>query len=250
MVIRNKIACAHTIAFTTLWLLYSVCYSAPFEIKVHDDLIANFEQSAYEVETNLYQTPASQNLKSNVFQTRLEYGYGITQTSELGANLYLSNNDGKSFINGGKISHMYIPTHDEEGIWHYGVKNEINYIKDIDANETTYYEFTPILGLHLYRWKFTLNPSVDVTLGRSSKGTFSPSAKLVYVISEKVDIGGEYYSDNLSVKGFYTPTQQPKTAYLVADIKYAKSALNFGVGKGVNANSDNWVVKLIGSFSF
>ena len=26
---------------------------------------------------------------------------------------------------------MFIPTHDEEGIWHYGIKNEIVYLKDI-----------------------------------------------------------------------------------------------------------------------
>ena len=103
-------------------------YAAPFEIKVHDELIADYQHSAYEIETNLFQAPASQGLKSNVFQTRLEYGYGITQRSEIGVNLYLSNYNGASYVNGGKVSHMYIPTHDEEGLWHYGVKNEINYI--------------------------------------------------------------------------------------------------------------------------
>jgi len=41
------------------------------------------------------------------------------------------------------------PTHDEEGLWHYGVKNEINYIKDIGNAETTFYELTPILALQL-----------------------------------------------------------------------------------------------------
>ena len=251
MVIFNKRAWAYIRPFISLFFIYSDSYSAPYEIKVHDDLIANFEQSAYEIETNLYQAPASQNLKSNVFQTRFEYGYGVTQTSELGVNLYLSNYNGISSINGGKVSHMYIPNHDEEGMWHYGMKNEINYIKDIDASETTFYEFTPILGLHVQSWKFTFNPSVDVTLGKSSKVVFSPSAKILYVVTEGVDIGGEYYAENLPVKGFYMTTMyQPKTAYLVTDIKYGKSAFNFGLGKGVNSSTDNWVVKLIGAFSF
>jgi len=233
-----------------LLCLWSTAFAAPFEIKVHDELIADYQHSAYEIETNFFQAPASQGLKSDVFQTRLEYGYGITEKSELGANVYLSNYNGVSYVNGGKISHMYIPTHDEEGLWHYGVKNEINYIKDVGGNETTYYELTPILALQLQDWRFAINPSVDVTLNKNSSATFSPSAKVAYGITEAVDIGMEYYADNLPNKSLYNITQQPHTAYLVTDAKYGKSSFNFGVGKGITANSDNWVVKLIASLNF
>jgi hypothetical protein len=132
-----------------LALLSCPVIGAPFEIKVHDELIAEYQESAYEVETNLFQAPASQGLKSNVFQTRLEYGYGIAKNSEIGANIFLSNYNGASYVNGGKVSYMFVPTHDEEGLWHYGVKNEINYIKDVGGTETTFYELTPILALQL-----------------------------------------------------------------------------------------------------
>ena len=233
-----------------LLCLWSTAFAAPFEIKVHDELIADYQHSAYEIETNFFQAPASQGLKSDVFQTRLEYGYGITEKSELGANVYLSNYNGVSYVNGGKISHMYIPTHDEEGLWHYGVKNEINYIKDVGGNETTYYELTPILALQLQDWRFTINPSVDVTLNKNSSATFSPSAKVAYGITQTIDIGMEYYADNLPNKSLYNITQQPHTAYLVTDAKYGKSSFNFGVGKGVTASSDNWVIKLIASLNF
>jgi hypothetical protein len=233
-----------------LLCLYSTAFAAPFEIKVHDELIADYQKSAYEIETNLFQAPASQGLKTNVFQTRLEYGYGITEKSEIGINAYLSNYNGVSYVNGGKISHMYIPTHDEEGLWHYGAKNEINYIKDVGGNETTYYELTPILALQLQDWRFTINPSVDVTLNKNSAVTFTPSAKVAYEITHTVDIGMEYYADNLPNKSLYNITQQPHTAYLVTDMKYGKSSFNFGVGKGITANSDNWVIKLIASLNF
>jgi len=224
--------------------------AAPFEIKVHDELIADYQSSAYEIETNLFQAPASQGLKSNAFQTRLEYGYGITEKSEIGVNIYLSNYSGVSYVNGGKISHMYIPTHDEEGLWHYGVKNEINYIKDIGGNETTFYELTPILALQLQGWRFTINPSLDLTLNKNSTVTFSPSAKIAYSLTPSIDMGMEYYADNLPLSGLYSITQQPNTAYLVMDAKYGKSTLNFGVGKGVTAISDNWVIKFIASLNF
>jgi len=233
-----------------LCLCGGVAIAAPFEIKVHDELIADYQHSAYEIETNLFQAPASQGLKSNVFQTRLEYGYGITQRSEIGVNLYLSNYNGTSYINGGKVSHMYVPTHDEEGLWHYGVKNEINYIKDINNVETTFYELTPILALQLQDWRFTINPSVDVSLNKNSTVTFSPSAKIAYGLNGVFDIGMEYYADNLPIKGLYSVTQQPNTAYLVMDAKHGKSTFNFGVGKGVTATSDNWVVKFIAALNF
>ena len=145
---------------------------------------------------------------------------------------------------------MYIPTHDEDGLWHYGVKNEINYIKDVGGTETTFYELTPILALQLQDWRFTINPSVDVTLNKNSSVKFSPSAKAVYGITHTVDVGMEYYGDNLPNKSLYNITQQPHAAYLVMDAKHGKSSFNFGVGKGVTANSDNWIIKLIASLSF
>ena len=233
-----------------LALLSCPVIGAPFEIKVHDELIAEYQESAYEVETNLFQAPAAQGLKSNVFQTRVEYGYGIAKNSELGANIFLSNYNGASYVNGGKVSYMFVPTHDEEGLWHYGVKNEINYIKDVGGTETTFYELTPILALQLQEWRFTVNPSVDVVLNKYSSATFSPSAKVAYGLTHSIDVGVEYYGDNLPNKSLYNVTQQPHTAYLVTDAKYGNSSFNFGVGKGVTTNSDNWVIKLIASLSF
>lgn len=182
---------------------------APFEIKVHDELIAEYQESAYEIETNLFQAPASQGLKTNVFQTRLEYGYGIAKNSEVGANIYLSNYNGVSYVNGGKLSYMYIPTHDEEGLWHYGVKNEINYIKDVGGTETTFYELTPILALQLQDWRFTINPSVDIVLNKYSSATFSPSAKVAYGLTHSLDIGMEYYADTYLIKVCITSRNNP-----------------------------------------
>jgi len=51
-------------------------------------------------------------------------------------------------------------------------------------------------------------------------------------------------------KSLYNITQQPHTAYIVTDTKYGNSSFNFGVGKGVTTNSDNWVIKLIASLNF
>jgi len=234
----------------TLCLFSHSAISAPFEIKVHDELIADYQQSAYEIETNLFQAPAPQGIRTNVFQTRLEYGYGITKNSEIGVNIYLSHYNDAAFVNGGKISYMYVPTHDEKGIWHYGIKNEINYIRDVGGVETTFYELTPILAMQLEKWRITINPSIDITLNKNSTVTFSPSAKVAYNLIQSIDLGVEYYADNLPIKAMYGVTRQPNTAYLVMDAKLDKTSFNIGIGKGLNSTSDNWVVKFIGAFSF
>ncbi len=225
-------------------------HSAPFEIKVHEDLIADYNQSAFEVETNLYKTKFLPNISTAILQTRIEYGYGITKESELGVNVFLSNYNGNSYINGGKISYMYIPTHIEDGMWHYGLKNEVNFISDIGGTQTNFYELTPILSLHINNWKLTLNTSIDIALNNNHKITFSPSAKVAYKAIDSTYLGFEYYVDNLPLNHLRGINQQPNTGYFVIDTTYKKSQLAIGLGKGFATSTDNWVVKAIGAFSF
>jgi hypothetical protein len=233
-----------------LCLAFKCSYAAPFEIKVHDELIADTHESGYEIETNLYQSSAAQGIKSNVFQTRLEYVYGIAKNNEIAVNGFFSNYNGISYVNGGKVSHMYIPTHDEEGYWHYGIKNEIVYLKDIGGDNQLYYEMTPILALQVQRWRFTVNPSVDFGLNKSGGVAFAPSGKIAYAITPSTSLGGEYYSEMSNTTNYFPVSQRFNTAYLVLDTKIDKSSINFGIGKGTSLNSDNWVVKLIAAISF
>lgn len=242
--------------FVALWALFVLCLisknllAAPFEIKIHDELIAELHESSYEIETNLFQASAAQGIKSNVFQTRLEYAYGIAQGNEIGANIFVSNYNGVSYVNGGKLSQMYIPTHDEDGIFHYGIKNEIVYLKDIGTENQLFWEMTPILAVQLQKWRFTINPSVDFGLNKSGGVAFAPTGKIAYSITPHTSIGGEYYSEMSNTTNTFPISQRFNTAYLVVDTKIDKSTINIGVGKGTNSNSDNWVIKLIAAVAF
>jgi hypothetical protein len=244
----------HSITFKAIPLLLCLAFegsqAAPFEIKVHDELIAELHESGLEVETNLYQPSAAQGIKSNVFQTRLEYAYGIAQGNEISVNGFFSRYNDVTYVNGGKVSHMYIPTHNEDSYWHYGIKNEIIYLKDIGGDYQTYYEMTPILALQIQKWRFTINPSVDFGLNKSGGVAFAPSGKIAYALTSQTSVGGEYYSEMSNTTNYFPISQRFNTAYLVIDTKIDKSNINFGVGKGTNLNSDNWVVKLIAAISF
>ena len=97
---------------------------------------------------------------------------------------------------------------------------------------------------------FDRRQHIDITLNKNSTVTFSPSAKVAYNLIQSIDLGVEYYADNLPMKAMYGVTRQPNTAYLVMDAKLDKTSFNIGIGKGLNSTSDNWVVKFIGAFSF
>jgi hypothetical protein len=220
-------------------------WAAPFEVKVHDELIASYQQAAFEVETHFVQGRPGLMPPSPGFQTRLEYGYGLTDKSEIAANLYTSQDHGVSYINGGKISHLFVPTHNEEGFWHYGIKNEVNTVRDATGLTTTYVESTPIIAMQWPQWRLTLNPSLDLTLNGHKSVTFAPSAKLSYQALAKTSMGLEYYTESAPMRQMFSYAHLPNTAYAVLDQQFDHSSISIGIGKGLTSVSDYRVLKLI-----
>jgi len=225
---------------------------APFEIKVHDELIASENENAYEIETNLHQKSNSEPLKGTFFKTSLEYARGISSASEVSINGFASVYNGNTYLNGGKLAYMYIPEHDESGIFHYGIKNEINYIKAVGGGSQTFIEVTPILAFQLSKWRLSLNPSLDIYLsGNTENYVLAPSTKLQYELSKTAYISTEYYSELSPANHLGSFSQRPDMLYLVFDkIIDKKSNLNFGIGQSTHSNSDKWALKLIYAFSF
>lgn len=219
--------------------------AAPFEIKVHDELIAQPQESAFEMEAHFVQSRSGLTPSSPGFQTRLEYGYGLNNKSEIAVNLYASQDHGVNYINGGKISHLFVPTHNEEGFWHYGIKNEVNTIRDSTSLTTTYFESTPILAMQWPQWRLTLNPSLDLTLNRHKSVTFAPSAKLAYQALSTTHVGMEYYTESAPMRQLFNYAHLPNTVYAVVDQQVGHSHISLGIGKGLTSVSDHRVIKLI-----
>ena len=115
---------------TFVTFLFTLCalrvFAAPFEVKIHDELIAPHQEYSFEAEIKLYKPPLGSTIGSSVVQSRFELAKGISPTSEFSVNLFTSAFENKTQINGGKVAHIYIPEHDENGWFHYGMKNEIN----------------------------------------------------------------------------------------------------------------------------
>jgi hypothetical protein len=228
-------------------MVCGVALAAPFEVKIHDELIAPYQEVAFEAEVKLYQPSLSSPINGLVGQSRFEIAGGISRGSEISVNLFTSHFEGKTQINGGKIAHIYIPEHDETGLFHYGVKNEINLINGLNQSQQIFYEITPIIGLHWSAWRLTLNPSFDFYLNGERKTIFAPAGKLTYGLSDHQAVGIEYYSELGSLQHPTALSARPDAAYLVWDLNRRTANYSVGVGKGVSGFGDKWVFKFIGS---
>jgi hypothetical protein len=111
-------------------------------------------------------------------------------------------------------------------------------------------EFTPILGYRQGDWHFALNPgfSVPINGGAENPIGFTPAAKIAYRLIDSTFIGAEYYVDAAPLRDLTDGTRRYDVLYLVLDSKIGRADLNVGVGKGLTANSDVWVVKAMIEF--
>ena len=221
--------------------------AAPFEVKIHDELIAPHQEYSFEAEIKLYKPPTAGAIGASVLQSRFEIAKGISTSSEVSVNLFTSAFNNQTQINGGKIAHIFIPEHDESGWFHYGIKNEINSIYGLNEAHAVFIEMTPILGFHIDSWRMTLNPSVDLYLNGDRKTIFAPAGKISRKLTGDYSLGLEYYSETGPIKHPTPFTQRPDAAYLVFDTHTTTSTYSVGIGKGIHAVGDRWVVKLIGS---
>jgi len=232
-------------------LLFACCAlpvcAAPFEVKIHDEIIAPHQEYSFEAEVKLYKPPLGGAIKSSVVQSRFELAKGMTPNSEFSVNLFTSAFDGRTQINGGKVAHIYIPEHDENGWFHYGMKNEINSVYGLNEPHAVFIEHTPILGFHFDQWRITLNPSVDVYLNGDRKTIFAPAGKISRKLTGNYSLGVEYYSETGPIKHPTAFSERPDAAYLVLDTHSKTSTYSVGIGKGIHAVGDRWVVKLIGA---
>ena len=68
-------------------LLFACCAlpvcAAPFEVKIHDELIAPHQEYSFEAEVKLYKPPLGGAIKSSVVQSRFELAKGMTVVRKL-----------------------------------------------------------------------------------------------------------------------------------------------------------------------
>jgi hypothetical protein len=180
-----------------------------------------------------------------------EFSYGLTPAVELGlyAPLVFGPNGDNKFA-GPKLRAKWMPLRvDDAGNGPFaGVNFEYAWIDKSLEQATRAVELRPIIGWRNPEWLLAANPILDFDLsGPEKSGTpaFEPAVKVGRTVARGVMAGLEYYGNFGRVNDFLPHAEQEHSLYIAFDIDRAPWVFNFGVGRGLNGNTDRWTVKAI-----
>jgi hypothetical protein len=122
-----------------------------------------------------------------------------------------------------------------------------------DPNRQTL-EIRPIFEREQGRLYVSINPDLSVAVKGPDAGAapaFEPNGKIGWDFTKTINAGIEYYSETGSVKHFDPLSDEHHILFGVADLNVSPDwELNFGIGRGLTATSEHWIVKGIVGYRF
>jgi hypothetical protein len=224
------------------------------EIEIYDAGIA--EPGQFELTAHGNYTPDGQKqaafpggvAPNHSLNGALEWAYGVADFFELGLYfpVYTVTNRGNPQLDGAKLRTLWVVPHARQREFFYGVNFEFSYNLHHWEETRTALEMRPIAGLHEGRWDFILNPIVDYGFKGIGTAHFAPAERVAYNASQRWAFALEHYSDLGPLRDIAPVSQQAQTLFAVTDYTLdGSNSLEFGVGHGFTAASDDAVVKLI-----
>jgi len=181
-----------------------------------------------------------------------EFAYGVTDWFEVGAYLplYSVTRDGRFLLDGGKLRALFAVPDAAERSFFYGVNFELSYNARHWATSRYAAEVRPIVGWRFGQVDVILNPIVDFPFDGIGALAFTPAERVAYNFSKTWAIAAEHYQDYGRFAHFERANQQDQTVFAVVDYSGEAADVEFGIGHGFTAASDDLILKLILSRSF
>jgi len=179
-----------------------------------------------------------------------EFAYGLTDWWELGLYLPFAVQNDQFLSDAFKIRSLFVSPHAGERSFFYGLNFELSNPTPPFCQCRWALETRPIIGVRNSEWEFIVNPIVDTSFGRFGEVDFLPAARLAHRLDKDLFVGLEYYSDLGEFGHFGKLSEQQHTLFAVTDFKIWEIDVNLGVGYGMTAASDRWVVKGILGYAF
>jgi len=223
--------------------------AAPNEIKVFTDELARPGEHTLEVHAN---KTSSAGAKAEEPRTPLqlmpEYSYGIAPNWEASLQLPFSFPEQDVRLEGYRAELQYVAPHDGDRGLYWGANAELARIEKSGQAGFWSAELIAILGYRAGRWHLAANPALEQRLTGDARTTsFTPAAKVSYVVAGRNALGAEYY---LEAPRGSSREKQSQMLYVAWDAKLGDSDLNVGVGRGLTDASDRWVLKMIYEIAF
>ena len=239
-------------------LLFAACGSAlaqTDEIQVYDATIA--PPGVFNLTVHDNYTPSGRTLPDfpgaivpeHSLNGVPEWAYGVTDWMEAGLYLplYSITGDGAVRVNGFKLRALFVKPNAAEQPFFYGINFEFSYnAPHWDTHRYTQ-EIRPIVGWHVGRIDFIVNPILDNDWDGFGRLDFAPATRLAFHATRKWAVAAEEYDDFGPVKHFYAPGEQSHQLFGVLDYD-GQVSVEAGLGFGLTAPSDHRILKLIVSW--
>jgi len=176
-----------------------------------------------------------------------EWAYGVTRWFEAGLYLplYGLDKDQGFLINGFKLRTLFAVPDADHRRFVYGSNFEFSFNAD-HWDETRFTsEIRPIVGWHLDRFDILVNPILDTSYDGFGNLDFAPSARIAWKGSPAWALAVEEYADFGPVKDFRPVDEQSHQLFGVVDVTRGALDVEFGIGAGLTAASDDVTLKLI-----
>jgi hypothetical protein len=182
-----------------------------------------------------------------------EFYYGLSPTMELGLYLLTTTAPGTGpNYDGQKLRFKYIAPHDETQGSFWGINIEIGKTSHRVSEVPWNAQVKGIYGFRTGPWTVGFNANLDWSLSGSPNSPVAAEfdTKVAYSVKEGLDLGFESYNELGPVRHIGQFNTLGQTLYAVIDADIGKVALNAGIGRGLTAASDRWVLKFILGFQY
>jgi hypothetical protein len=176
-----------------------------------------------------------------------EWAYGVTDWFEQGLYLPLysdASNLGPT-LNGFKVRELFVVPHAADRTFFYGINFEFSYNSPHWDPSRYTSEIRPIIGWHLGKFDFIINPIFDNSWKGFANLDFAPSARIAYNFSQTWVVAIEEYADFGVIQHFLAADQQSQQLFGVVDYKGDPFDIEAGLGFGLTGASDRLVAKLM-----
>ena len=176
-----------------------------------------------------------------------EWAYGVTDWFEAGLYLplYTVNGNGAVQLNGFKLRTLFVEPHAADQVFVYGINFEYSWNAPHWDPHRYSSEIRPIIGWHLGRLDFIVNPIFDNDYEGLGNLDFAPESRLAWNFSKTFAIAAEEYDDFGPVRQFYGHEAQFHQLFSVMDTQTRSVSVELGVGFGLTPGTDHRIVKLI-----
>jgi hypothetical protein len=176
-----------------------------------------------------------------------EFAYGVTKWFEAGLYLplYSLPSDGKFQLDGFKLRALFVEPDAAKQNFFYGVNFEFSFnSRHWDASPYTS-EIRPIIGWHIDKVDFIINPILDNSYKGLSRLDFAPETRLAYNVSDRWAVAAEEYDDFGELRKFDSTGRQSHELFGVIDFNSKVLSVEFGAGFGLTPATDRFTLKLI-----